>query len=103
MLLALNLDLEFDPNPNPSPSPSPSPNPHPNPNQVPSDAPDAERGLRLLAPDELRKDLEGKYQEVKEQRRAYKREYWDWAVKAHASASAPPAWVQALPADCGWA
>jgi len=88
--------------PSPSPSPNPCPNPNPSPNQVPSDAPDTERGLRLLAPDELRKDLEGKYQEVKEQRRAYKREYWDWA-KAHADESAPPAWVQALPADCGWA
>ena len=31
----------------------PNPNPNPNPNQVPLDAPDAERGLLLLAPDEL--------------------------------------------------
>ena len=76
---------------------------NPSPNQVPSDAPDAERGLRLLAPDALREDLNIKCQEVKESRRAYKREYWDWAAKAHADGSAPPAWAQALPADCGWA
>ena len=69
---------------------------------MPSNAPDAERGLRLLAPDELRQDLEGKYQAVKEQRRAYKREYWDWAEKANAEASETPPWVQALPADCDW-
>ena len=74
---------------------------NPSPNQVPSDAPDAERGIRLLAPDALREDLNIKCQEAKESRRAYKREYWDWA-KAHANDPAPPAWVQALPADCGW-
>ena len=68
---------------------------------MPSDAPDTERGLRLLAPDALREDLNIKCQEVKESRRAYKRKYWDWA--ASADASAPPAWVKAFPADCGWA
>ena len=70
---------------------------------MPSDAPDTERGLRLLAPDALREDLNIKCQEVKESRRAKKRAYWDWAAKAHADGSAPPAWAQALPADCGWA
>jgi len=71
---------------------------------VPADAPDCERGLRLIAPDDLRLDLDGMYQNlVKKQRRAYKRQYWDWAVKAHAdAAAAPPAWVAALRAECGW-
>ena len=69
---------------------------------VPADAPDQERGLRLLAPDELRKDLGPSYQPVKEQRRQFKREYWDWAVKAHADGGDPPAGVAALPAECGW-
>ena len=39
-----------------------------------------ERGLRVIAADALRADLEAKYQPAKEKRRAFKREYWDWAV-----------------------
>ena len=69
---------------------------------VPADAPDQERGLRLLAPDELRKDLDGEYQEVKQQRRQFKRDYWDWAAKAHTDGGDPPAWGAALPAECTW-
>ena len=42
------------------------------------------RDLKLLAPTALRADLEHKFQPNKEQRRAYKREYWDWAVARHA-------------------
>ena len=79
--------------PNPNPNSNPNPNPDPDPILNPDSSP---------SPNPIQ-DLEGKYQVVKEQRRAYKREYWDWAVKAHADGSAPPAWVQALPADCGWA
>lgn len=69
---------------------------------VPADAPDQERGLRLLAPDDLRKDLDGDYQEVKRQRRKFKRDYWDWAATACTNVACPPAWVAALPVECSW-
>lgn len=42
------------------------------------------RGLKLLAPTALRADLEHNFQPNKEQRRAYKRDYWDWAAARHA-------------------
>ena len=69
---------------------------------VPADAPDPERGLRMLAPNDLRKDLNGKYQPAKERRRRLKRAYWDWAVVAHTTGGDMPEWVASLPAECGW-
>lgn len=41
------------------------------------------RGLRLLSCDEVRKDLDNKYQVAKEERRRLKREYYDWAKAAY--------------------
>jgi hypothetical protein len=59
---------------------------------VPDDGAAPERGLRLLAPAPLRKDLDPEYQAAKNRRRELKRRYWDWAAARHAAAnSAAPA------------